>query len=234
MIVPVISTAFLERLGGYENEADFRDMVLDTLRRQLEHEQRLRARRQITDALTVNANWNLPPGLLKRQSEREFRRRALELQRNGYSNLEIRAQENFLRQNSTVETARALKEHFILEKIAEIENIVETEDDYNMEIGLIAAQNGSSPRRIRAALEKTGEMDIIRNQIIERKVIDLICQHATFREVPFDFENLDIEAIDKAVARDPNAIAEVTEEDLKAVHKEIDSKKKFDPNTKIK
>lgn len=231
--LPVLSEAFLERLGGFDDEADFRDAVLDSLNRQLEHEQRRRARRQITESLTVAANWELPPGLLARQSDREFRRTVLELQRSGYSNDEILAQMNFLRQNSAAETARALKEHFILEKIAEIENIEETEEDYDLEIALIAAQNGSTPRRVRAHLEKAGEMDILRNQIIERKVIDLISENAVFTDVPFEFEDADEEAIDWAAAGEPGKIAEVSEDDLKAVHKEIDEKKKIDPNTKV-
>ena len=47
----------------------------------------------------------------------------MELQRSGFSDEEIQAHENALRQNSTVSTARALKEHFILERIAEEEEI---------------------------------------------------------------------------------------------------------------
>lgn len=234
LVLPVLSEAFLERLGGFDNEADFRDAVLDSLKRQLEYEQRRRARRQIAELLTESANWELPPALLARQSEREFRRAVLELQRSGYSDDEILAQMNLLRQNSAAETARALKEHFILERIAEVENIEDTENDYNTEIALIAAQSGTTPRRIRAQLEKAGDMDILRNQIIERKVIDLISENAKFNETPFEFEDTDEEALDWAAAGDPNAIAEVSQDDLKAVHKEIDEKRKIDPNTKVK
>lgn len=234
LIAPALSEAFLERLGGFENEADFRDAVLDSLQRQLEHEQRRRARRQITESLTVAADWELPPGLLARQSEREFRRTVMELQRSGYNNEEILAHVNYLRQNSAAETARALKEHFILEKIAEVENVEDTEADYDLEIALIAAQSGDSPRRVRARIEKAGEMDILRNQIIERKVIDLISGNAEFTEIPFEFEDTDEEAVDWAAAGDPTAIAAASEEDLKAVGKEMDEKRKIDPNTKIK
>ena len=52
----------------------------------------------------------------------------MELQRSGFSDEEIHAHENALRQNSTASTARALKEHFILERIAEEEKIEPTED----------------------------------------------------------------------------------------------------------
>ncbi len=230
--MPKIDEAFLSKIGGYENEGDFRDAVHDALARQLDHEQRRRIRQQITDSLTVAANWELPPNLLERQSEREFRRAIMELRRSGYPDDEIMSHMNFIRQNSRTTTAQALKEHFILEKIAEVEGIEETQEDYDTEIALIAAQSGTTPRRVRAQIEKAGDMDILRNQIIERKVIDLIAAAAVFKEVPFEFEDSDEEAIDFSAAGNKE-IAEVSAEDLKAVHKEIGEKKMIDPNTKV-
>ena len=233
---PHVNEGFLHRLG-YENEADVRDSILDSLKRQLEHEQHRRMRRQITEGLTAAATWELPANLLKRQSEREVRRTIMELQRSGYGQDDITAHLNTIRQNSAVATAQALKEHFILEKIAEVESVVDMPEDYETEVALIAAQSGSSPRRVRAQIEKAGEMDILRNQIIERKVINMISQHATFTEVPFEWEQADVsavEALDWAAAGDPNAIEGATKDDLKAVHQEIDEKKRVDPNVKIK
>jgi trigger factor len=156
------------------------------------------ARQQITSALTVAANWELPPTLLERQSRRELQRAVMELQRSGFSEEEIRAHENALRQNSMSATARALKEHFILERIAEEEEIDVNEEDYEAEIRLIAAGSDESPRRVRARLEKAGSMDVLRNQIIERKVIDLILKQASFKEVPYEPRRSDAEAIDHA------------------------------------
>ena len=233
---PSVTEAFLQRIG-FSDEGDLRDEVLDSLKRQLEHEQHRRARRQITERLTVAATWELPPGLLKRQSEREFRRSVMELQRSGYERDDILAHLNVIRQNSAAATAQALKEHFILEKIAEIENVTDTPEDYDTEVALIAAQSNSTPRRVRAQIEKAGDMDILRNQIIERKVINLISQNAKFTEVPFEWDQqgaADTEALDWAAAGDPSAIDEATKDDLKAVHQEIDEKKRADPNVKIK
>ena len=234
--LPNVTDAFLQRLG-YENEADLRDSILDSLKRQLEHEQHRRTRRQITERLTVAATWELPPGLLKRQSEREFRRTVMELQRNGYGQDDIVAQLNSIRHNSSVATAQSLKEHFILEKIAEVEGIDALPEDYDTEVALIAAQVNISPRRVRAQIEKQGEMDILRNQIVERKVIMMISQNATFTEVPFEWGKqyaTDVEALDWAAAGDPSAIEEASKDDLKAVHQEMGEKKRVDPNVKIR
>ena len=105
-----------------------------------------------------------------------------------------------MRQNSAVSTARALKEHFILERIAEAEKIEDEPADYDAEIKLIAAQSGESARRVRAQLEKRNLMDVLRNQIIERKTIELVLKHAKFKDVPFKLESLETEAVDESAA----------------------------------
>lgn len=196
--VPELTPELLDELGGFTEEAQLRDAIRDQLARQLEYDQHRRAREQITAALTVAANWELPPALLQRQSRRELQRAVLELQRSGFSDEEIQAHENALRQNSTVSTARALKEHFILERIAEDEEIDAGDVDYEAEIRLLATQSNESPRRVRARLEKAGSMDVLRNQIIERKVIERILEHALFKEVPYQPRRADAEAIDHA------------------------------------
>jgi trigger factor len=196
--LPELTPELLDELGGFEDEAELRDGVRDQLARQLEYEQHRRAREQITAALTVAADWELPPGLLQRQSRRELQRAVMELQRSGFSDEEIQAHENSLRQNNAVSTARALKEHFILERIAEEEKIDAEQADYDDEIRLIAAQGDESPRRVRARLEKSGSMDVLRNQIIERKVIGRILEHATFRETPYLLRRTDETAVDHA------------------------------------
>ncbi len=195
---PELTPDLLDELGGFTDEGDLRDAIRDQLARQLDYEQHRRAREQITAALTVAANWDLPPSLLQRQSRRELQRAVMELQRSGFNDDEIQSHENALRQNSMTTTARALKEHFILERIAEDENIDATEDDYEAEIRLIASQSDESPRRVRARLEKSGSMDVLRNQIIERKVIELILAQAKFTEVPFAFHHADEAAVDRA------------------------------------
>jgi len=184
---PEMSAELLAELGDFETEEALRDVVAGMLERRLAYEQRQALREQITRLLTASADWQLPPGLLERQSHRELERRVIELRRSGFSDTEIRAREFALRQNVRESTARALKEHFILERIAEEAEIDATEEDYDMEIRLIAAQRGESPRRVRARLEKAGMMDVLRNEIVESKVLNLILDHAQVTDVPYEF-----------------------------------------------
>jgi trigger factor len=146
--------------------------------------------------LTQSADWDLPPDLVKRQARRELDRAIMEMRSSGFSDDEITAYENELRQNSVSSTKKALKEHFILERIAEEEKIEADAPDYDTEITLIAAQTREPVRRVRARIEKKGLMDVLRNQIIERKVIDLIKEHAKFRDIKYAPEVNETAAVD--------------------------------------
>jgi trigger factor len=209
--LPKLTPAFLDELGGFRSEEELRGVVRDELARQLEHHQRQHARRQITAALTAGANWELPPDLLRRQSRRELERAVLELRRDGFSDKEIQAHQNELRQNSAASTARALKEHFILERIAEEEKLEVTDEDYDAEVALIAAQSEMSARRVRARLEKRGLMDALHNQIIERKVIDLVLSHAQFTEIPWKPAGAEVEALDQSAGGEDEPEEEIPE-----------------------
>ncbi|MCA9151186.1 MAG: trigger factor [Planctomycetales bacterium] len=184
--LPPIDAEVLESLGNLENEGELRDAVKVDLERRMEYQQQRRVRQQITSLLTASANWELPPDLVRRQSRRELDRAMLEMRSSGFSDDEIRAYENELRQNTLSATRKALHEHFILERIAEDQNVDADPADYDAEVQLIARQGRESVRRVRARIEKQGLMDALRNQIIERKVINLITEHAKFNDVPYD------------------------------------------------
>jgi trigger factor len=205
---PELTDGFLDRIGGFVDEAELRSEVRKQLEKQLSYQQRQRVRQQITSLLTVAANWELPPDMLRRQARRELERAVMELQSHGFNQDAIRSHMNELQQNILAYTSRALKEHFILERIAEDQKIEAEEADFNTEIELIAEQNDESPRRVRARLDKQGSMDTLRNQIIERKVIDLIESQATFQEVPHVPQKTESSAIDFAIAGETAIIPE--------------------------
>lgn len=198
--LPALDDGFLDRIGGFKDEAELRGEVRKELERQLKYQQQKQVREQITGLLTVAATWELPPELLRRQSKRELDRAVMELQSSGFDSTAINAHANELRRNAMSYTARALKEHFILERIAEDEKIEAEPGDYDKEIELIAEQMDESPRRVRARLEKKGQIDSLRNQIVERKVIELITSTATFQDTAYQPPKNDTAAISFAIA----------------------------------
>lgn len=173
--VDEIGSSMLDSLG-FDDTEELRAFVRKELERQFEYHQQQALRKQIVDELTKEANWDLPESLVKRQTNRELQRLMLDLQRSGFNREQVTGYLNASRLKARDSTVRALREHFVLEKIAEDLEIEATPQDYDKEIELIADQSDSSVRSVRARLEKTGQMDALRNQIIERHVIQRITE----------------------------------------------------------
>ena len=83
-------------------------------------------------------------------------------------------------------TEQALKEHFVLDKIATQEELEVSAAEIDTEIQMMAMQRGESARRVRARLEKSGMDENLAAQIRERKAVDFLIEKAEFVDVPMD------------------------------------------------
>jgi trigger factor len=181
--MPELTPEFLHEFGVRSPE-QLRERIRVLLERRLEYHQRQSAREQVLHQLAAAIDWKLPQDLLQRQARKALHRRILEMQNAGMSEDEIRGRLRLLQQDVLRSTGQALREHFVLQKIAEIENIDIEEEDLDEEIERLAAQNNESPRRVRARLEKEDLMDVLATELIERAALDLVLDNAEYEDVP--------------------------------------------------
>jgi trigger factor len=196
-----LDAALLDRIG-VESEESLRDEVRQTLERQVTYRQRQTVREQLLSEITDSGDWDLPEELVMKQVENALHREVLEMQQAGYSSREIQTRENEMRQQSVSTTRKAMKEHFVLDKIATEEDIVVTNQDIEMEIMMMSFQSGETPRRMRARLVKTGVMENLEAQIRERKAVDVALEKAQYEEVSMDeslVTDLTVEAVDQSI-----------------------------------
>jgi len=187
--LPDLTEEFIaEKLKSTSLE-QFREKVRVTLERRLEYRQRQSAREQILTFITSASTWDLPHDLLQRQARKALGRRVMEMREAGMGEEEINARRRLLERDVLNSTAASLKEHFVLQKLAEVEKIEVDDDEINDEIDDIAEQTGESPRKVRAQLEREDMVDTLAAQIIERKALDLILEHAQYEDVPLDAES---------------------------------------------
>ena len=170
--------------AGLESIEALRERVRSILDRQMKWEQRQSTRKQVLEKITESASWELPETLVKRQVDNALRREILEMQQAGFSSEQIAARENELLQSQVSTTRQALKEHFVLSKIATEEKIEVSPDEIEMEILNMSMRYDESPRRLRARLEKQGLIENLYAQTLERKAVDIILEHAKFEDVP--------------------------------------------------
>src|SRR5205814_4952595 len=128
--------------------------------------------------------WELPQDLLIRQARNALHRKVMEMRADGIEEDEIRSQTRLMEQNILRSTELGLKEHFVLQKIAETEKIQVNDDDLDAEIERMADQANESPRRVKARLEKEDMLDALAAEMMERQALDLILESATYEDVP--------------------------------------------------
>ena len=208
--LPEMNKALLDRIGA-ESEEELRANIRQSLERQAVYRERQYARTQVLGKITESANWDLPEKLVTRQVENALRRELLEMQQAGFTAADIRVRENQIRQNAITSTRQALKEHFVLDRIATQEKIEVTNRDLDQEIMLMAVQQGESPRRLRSRLQKTGLIENLEAQLRERKAVDFVLSKAEYVDIPPKDEPVDrVEAIPQSVCGLPVAAAAAT------------------------
>ncbi len=179
---PELTHEFLHNFGVHSEE-QFEELARSLLARRRDYQQRQSAREQVMLHIAASATWQLPQDLLMRQARKAMNRRIMEMQADGIPDEEIEGRLRLMRQDILRNTEVALKEHFVLQKIAEVEKIEIKDDDLEDEIDRIADRSGESPRRVRARLEKEDLVDALAAEMIERKALDLILASAAYEDV---------------------------------------------------
>ncbi len=182
-----------QRLGTTEAKLaeEMREELDRTLAVRLESKRAESLRKQVLDQLIGQLSFELPRDLVKKQTIRELRRMALDMQSQGYSEEDIQRRLNLLQRQAGEKVDRLLREHFVLEQLAEQEGIDVSEEDLEREVVRIAEQTNESPRRVRARIEQENAWDVLQNQVTERKVIERVLE---FAEIEDRTVNIDQEA----------------------------------------
>lgn len=205
--LPELTPDFLGQFGVRTPE-QLREQVRLLLERRLEYRQRQSAREQVLAHIDVSSSWDLPRDLLARQARQALARRVMEMRESGISEEEITARQRLLQQDVIQQTALSIKEHFVLQKIAEVEKLDVKEDEIEMEIERLADQANESPRRVRAQLERDDLLETLAAQLIERKALDLVLESAQWEDEPIRKEGVVATVEEQAVPgelQDPTA-----------------------------
>ncbi len=204
---PELTQDFLENTFAVSTPDALTELVQAVLERRLEYTQRQEARKQVLDRITASAAWELPQDMLRKQARKTLARKTMEMKNAGMSEEQIEGRRRILAQDAMKSTEAALKEHFVLQKIAEVEKIEIEEEDIDAEIDRIAEQSGESFRKVKARLEKEDLMEAVAADLLERKALDLILAGATYED--YDLKPADqageVATVTAQVAPEPTA-----------------------------
>ncbi len=169
--LPPLDTQFLEA-QGFDSEKDYRQWVKQQMEGQLDVEIKRGMRNQVRAYLLEKTKLELPEGLSSRQTDRAVLRRAIELQRQGLPVSEIEKHADELRTSAREQAVAELKLHFVLEQIAEDQELTVTEEEINAQIAAMARAYNRRFDRVRDDLARNDGIEMLYLQIRDEKCID--------------------------------------------------------------
>ena len=193
MRLPELTTDLLAQFD-VRNADQFEEVVSTRLERFLAYQQRQTARTQVLQLLAGSTKWELPQDLLQRQARKTLQRRVMEMRGAGMTEEQIVSRERSLTQDALRSTAAALQEHFVLQKIADLEKLEIEEADIDAEIDAIADRMGENPRKVRGRMEREDMMESLATELLERKALDMVLETAVYEDYEFNPMNEDEDA----------------------------------------
>lgn len=134
---------FVKTLGAFESVEDFKNKIRENLMEEKKVEVQRAQREKIAQALVENTKISLPPMLIEEEIERVMRKIEEQMEKNSLTKedyfLKIKKTEEDFKKEQQTYIECQYKTKFILEKIAEEESIVPTEEEIEQELAQFLA-----------------------------------------------------------------------------------------------
>jgi trigger factor len=155
------------------------------IREKLEHEGEHRSDAELRSALMeqlVDRNrFDVPDYIVEKQMDSRLNTFARQLASQGLDPRSLKIDWDNLRESQRERAEREVRGSFVLDRIAQAEKIEPTDADLDQEISQLAQSMGVAEDALRARLTKEGSVDSIKEQVRNRKALDLVIASAETR-----------------------------------------------------
>ena len=176
--LPELNDEFARDLGDYQTVADLREAVQKVIFRERELAAQDKAKEQLINKLIESHNFPVPEAFVERQVETQLDRQLRELAERGIDPRQLKIDWAKLKESQRPKALHDVKASLIIDKIAEREGVVATNDEVDREVQRIAKQDREPVAAVRKRLEKDGIIGRIAYGLRTDKTISLLFEHA--------------------------------------------------------
>jgi trigger factor len=173
-VLPTLDDGFAAKLIPGKTLADLRHVIEHDLGHEKEHELERAKEGQVMKYLHERIQFELPPPLLKSETRRILAELVQRNRQRGVTDEVLKDKEKELIESAAGLAAHRLKTNFILNRIAEGENIKVSRDDINARLREEAAQYNVPVEKMRKELNEHDGLDAFAEQILLGKTLDFL------------------------------------------------------------
>jgi len=180
--LPELNDDFAREISDFDTFEEFKADAFQKLKDNAEQQYKTQLETAVIEKVSENAEVEIPETLIERQLDNILQDMEQYLQYQGLNLgtfLELTGKsEDDMREEHREEAEKRVKANLVLDEIIKEEDIDVTEDELNERLQEMAEQYDDSPERIREVFEKQGRLEMMREEIRMRKVIDLLVENA--------------------------------------------------------
>ena len=176
-VLPELDDQFAKDLG-FKTLQELKDAINKDLQLNSEMQARADLEKQLIEQLLKRASLDAPDSLVNRQMQELVNQLKMNRVIQGEKKDELESKQKELEVEARKEAVRRVKSSFILEEIAEQENIQVEQKDLDRRIAEIAQRSGKSEDEIRQYLDRQNLIPGLKAELRERKVIEFLLNEA--------------------------------------------------------
>ena len=182
--VPALDDEFARDTGEAETLEGLRAKYSDRVREEDQNEAERDARKRLVEVLLERNQFEVAPSLVAREVaaqvdlfKRQLQQQGIKLSQTGMTEQQIAGQ---MRPQALFN----VKAFLLLDAIGKAEGLVVDEAEVDKELQNLAEERGQNVDRLRATMEKNNQLLLLRAQIREEKILDLLMSKAEVTEAP--------------------------------------------------
>jgi trigger factor len=179
--LPGADDEFAQGIGEFKTIEELRADIRAKLEHEGEHRSDSELRSALMEQLVDRNRFEVPDYIVEKQMDSRLNTFVRQLAAQGLDPRSLKIDWDDLREAQRERAEREVRGSFILDRIAEAEKVEVPDAEVDHEISQLAERSGVTVDVLRARLTKEGSLDSIKEQVRNRKALDLVIASADTR-----------------------------------------------------
>jgi trigger factor len=176
--LPALDDDFARSLGSHQTLAELRAAVRAELEAARQRQNRLGLEAAAVDAVLARHDFAVPESLVLREVAHRIGRMQAGISRQGIDPAKLPWDYDQLTEELRPTALRAVRWALVQEAIAEREELTVSDAEIEAEVARLAQEAGRAPQAMRSLLQRSGDLEGLRLNLREQKVLNLVIEHA--------------------------------------------------------
>ncbi len=174
--LPELNDDFAKDMGKFENIQALKDEIKKELQTAKKDMSQRKATEEVLEKIAEKTKIDLPDSIINQETAANLRQLASQMQQQQQTLKESEVED--VKKEARSQAEKTIKNHLILKKIAEKENIDVTEEELQKEFKSMAEKNNVPLPKVVEYMNQEGRKDNMKENMLLRKTVDFLTEQA--------------------------------------------------------